>query len=243
MLNLIHAHHARHMEDLPFWLRLAATADGPILELGCGTGRLTLPLVEAGFAVTGVERQAEALRFLQGLCPAATRPHLRLVQADFTALPLQAQFALAIMPCNTYSTLLPHERRAALQSIRRVLCPGGVFAASLPNPLALLRLPLHSDPEVEEIFPHPQDGEPVQASSGWRREGRVFAVQWHYDHLLPDGSVERLSATIRHRLEKPAALLAEIEQAGFVPPSIYGDFDFSDYRRASPLWIFTAAAP
>ena len=53
--QLYHAHHNRSLEDLPFWLELAAQAGDPILELGCGTGRVLIPLAQAGYHTIGLD--------------------------------------------------------------------------------------------------------------------------------------------------------------------------------------------
>ncbi len=63
----------------------------------------------------------------------------------------------------------------------------GVFSASMPNPEYLKRLPKNAEPEIEETFPHPLDGEPVQVSSAWTRTQNRVIITWFYDHLLPDG--------------------------------------------------------
>ncbi len=53
-----HAQHQNYLEDLPFWLGLAATQGSPILELGCGSGRVLLPLALAGHRVLGIDNDA-----------------------------------------------------------------------------------------------------------------------------------------------------------------------------------------
>ena len=53
---------------------------------------------------------------------------------------------------------------------------------------------------MDETFTHPVTGNPVQVSSGWQRTRSHFTVTWHYDHLLPDGEVERLTVQSRHDL-------------------------------------------
>ena len=62
---LYHAHHSRHLEDLPFWHWLAMNYPGPILELGCGTGRVLLSLVKSGQLLVGLDRDHAMLAFLQ----------------------------------------------------------------------------------------------------------------------------------------------------------------------------------
>ena len=64
--ELIHAHHNRHLEDLPFWLDLAGETGDPLLELGCGTGRLLVPLGQAGHRVIGVDHDPAMLKLPAG---------------------------------------------------------------------------------------------------------------------------------------------------------------------------------
>jgi len=237
---LYHAHHALHPDDLPFWTDLASRQGGPLLELGCGTGRVLLHLARAGFEAWGLDSSREMLRFLRA--QAGSEGAGRVFQADLAAYHLDRQFGLILLPCNTLSTLPAETRRAAFACSRRHLRAGGLFAASMPNPVLLRRLPRRSEAEVEESFPHPLDGEPVQVSSGWERAEGTFTVSWHYDHLLPDGRVERMTAQARHALTPLSVYRQELEQAGLELVEQFGDFDRSPYSATSPQWIFTARA-
>ena len=75
--------------------------------------------------------------------------------------------------------------------------------------------------EIEETFILPS-GDAVQVSSAWRRSAQNFTVTWHYDHLLPDGLVERLTAQAVHSLEPPEVYLAALEGAGLHPGQRHG---------------------
>ncbi len=82
--------------DVPFWRRLALAADGPVLELGCGTGRVTLPLARAGAAMVGVDLSAPMLKRARTACARARLRgrRARLVRGDIRALPFpDARFA------------------------------------------------------------------------------------------------------------------------------------------------------
>jgi SAM-dependent methyltransferase len=230
-----------HAEDLPFWRELAASNRGGVLELGCGTGRVLLWLASEGYAVTGLDHDHEMLQILANNLSAQIRSRVQLLQADFTAIPLSGQFGLILMPCNTYSTLSDAARSAVLEQAARLLLPEGSFAVSLPNPLRLKRLPRRGESEVEEIFPHPLDNEPVQVSSAWRRQAGQFTVLWYYDHLLPDGAVERLSVQVHHQMTSAEAYLDELHGAGFASSAVYGDFDWSSFTPQSPYMIIIAA--
>jgi hypothetical protein len=150
------------------------------------------------------------------------------------------KFPLVLLPCNTLSTLTPDQRLSTLACVHSHLAPGGLFAASLPNPSILAEMPRRGSEEVEESFPHPVSGDPVQVSSSWRRSAQHFTVTWHYDCLLPDGQVERLTAQAVHSLEPAEAYFTALEQAGMHLTEIYGDFDRSPYTADSPYLIVVA---
>lgn len=245
---LYHAHHARHSQDLPLWLRLASQSAGPILELGCGTGRVLLALAQAGYTVVGLDHDHFMLDHLRrALLAGAPHAHLagrvRLVQADMSAFAFARKFGLILLPCNTFSTLSPPTRLRVLELAVWHLSPGGCLAVSLPNPEVMRRLPPESDPEVEEFFLHPIDGEPVQVSSAWQRAGGLFHLTWHYDHLLPDGQVERVSLHTSHDLAPLEHYQAQIEQAGLTLAAAWGDYDASPYTHQSDLLILFASRP
>lgn len=240
---LYHAHLELHPDDLSFWLDLAFRYPGPILELGCGTGRLLLALARAGHSVYGLDKDFQMLEFLQKNHLTYSPTPAKIIQADFTRFHLAMAFKLIVMPCNTFSTILPSARLSLLACVRRHLLPQGLFAASLPNPEALLKLPANSDPEVEEVFPHPNTGEPVQVLSSWERSEGHFTVRWHYDHLQPDGYIQRSSLEIKHNLTTAQAYQHELQQAGFQTINFYGDYDISPYRFDSPFLIILAGSP
>jgi SAM-dependent methyltransferase len=208
--------------------------------LGSGSGRVLIPLAQAGFSVAGLERDADMLTVLRENAPAELLGQMQIFPGDMTGFELGRRFSLILLPCNTYSTLNSQERQQTLACARRHLEPQGLFAASLPNPALLRRLSRHAEPEVEDVFSHPQDGEPVQVSSGWERTSNHLTVTWHYDHLHPDGLVERLSMHARHDLAAVEVYLAELQRSGLEVQAMYGDFDRSSYSPESPNWIFTA---
>jgi SAM-dependent methyltransferase len=238
--ELIHAHHNRHLEDLPLWLELAAQTGDPLLELGCGTGRVLIPLAQAGHQIIGVDHDPAMLKILQAHITLQGKPSPMIIQADMSRFNLALQFPLIILPCNTFSTLQEDLRLACLDRVRKHLKPEGVFAVSIPNPELLRNLPEQVEAELEDKITHPQTGNPVQVSSSWLRTKQTFTVTWIYDHLLPDGRVERLSVKTTHRIIPADTYLAEIRIAGMKVTGTYGDFDRSAYHADSPYLICLA---
>lgn len=238
---LYHTHHSLHPEDLPFWQGLAAQQPGPLLELGCGTGRVLLPLLQARYSVYGLDNDMEMLRFLRLSLPPEQRIQPAVFQADMANFHLARLFPLIILPCNTLSTLSAEARHSTLECVREHLTPQGLFAASLPNPPALLEIPRRGAEQLEETFTHPLSGNPVQVSSAWKRSARHFTVTWIYDHLLPDGQVQRLTIQAAHSLEPPEAYQEALALVGLQIMAVYGDFDRSQFTPDSPYLILVAA--
>lgn len=237
---LYHEHHNIDNEDLPFWLNLASKNPGPILELGCGTGRVLIPLQEAGYNILGLDLDASMLAFLLNLAKKKGVKPPKIFQANCTRFRINTRFQLIIMPCNTFSTLSTTDRKNTLMTVKEHLQPGGIFVFCIPNPDYLKKLPRLTETEVEEIFPHPLDGEPVQVSSSWRRTATDFTIWWNYDHLLPDGTVNRTSAEIVHHLFTTETCMKELIECNLIPQKTLGDFKNNPHKVSSPFLIIQA---
>lgn len=231
---LYHAHHASYSDDLTFYLELARQYGHPIVELGCGSGRVLYVLQNAGHDIVGLDNEIEMLRFLQ------RRGAARVFCADMTSLALAPVFRLAILPCNTYSTFASPQRMALLSRVWRCLQIGGAFAVSFPNPALLQSLPAKVEAELEEIVLHPDTMNPVQIFTSWQRNQDWLSVTWTYDHLFPDGKVERLEYRQTYSLEAVSRFFIEIEQSGFLIRATYGSFDKQPLQRFSPNVIILA---
>jgi SAM-dependent methyltransferase len=237
---LYHLHHSRHPEDLPFWLDLVARQAGPVLELGCGTGRILIPILNSGYMGFGLDRDAQMLAFLRETWRNQSCDDAPVFIADMAAFSLKWSFDLIILPCNTFSILRETQRRDTLVCVRRCLSAEGVFAASLPNPAFLSRLTEQADSELEEVFLHPDTGDPVQVSSAWRRSEGQFVLTWHYDVLASNGQVERFSVEVRHSLDPVSVYQETFEAAGLRILDLFGDFDHSPFTDDSPNLIILA---
>lgn len=237
---LYDAHHGLYTDDLPFWLELAAQQRGWVLELGCGSGRVLLPLAQAGYQLVGLDNDMDMLVTLRSHCPDSLHPPPLFFVGDICSFQLGIGFALIILPCNTWSTLSNAQRTRALVCIRAHLLSDGLFALSVPNPELLMNLPSRSELVYEESFAHPLDGSPVEVSSGWRRGEKHFTVTWRYDHLLPDGNVRRLTARVRHHLTSTDQYQQELIAVGFNIRAAYGDFSRSPCTAESSELILVA---
>lgn len=121
---------------MPFWRRIALAADGPVLELGCGTGRVSKPLARAGVRLVGIDRSAAMLARLRSARRTATgakADRLQLVRGDIRDLPFAAgTFSAVLAPYGVLQSLVGDaDLASALGAIARVLAPGGTLAVDL----------------------------------------------------------------------------------------------------------------
>jgi SAM-dependent methyltransferase len=126
--------------DVPFWQRVAGEARGAVLELGCGTGRVSVPLARAGVRIVGVDRSAAMLARASRRAAALARRRggrtgrrLRLVRGDIRELPFgDGRFEMVLAPYGVLQSLIRERDLAAtLRSVARVLMPGGLFGIDL----------------------------------------------------------------------------------------------------------------
>jgi hypothetical protein len=201
---------------------------------------VAVPLAKSGYRMFGLDNDLWMLQFLH--TKLWDDPDLPLFpfQADMTAFHLGLRFKAILLPCNTLSTLPSSKRMATFRNILTHLEEHGIFSASLPNPLLLRSLPAVGEAEVDEIIEHPLDQEPIQVSSAWKRKGDQFNLTWYYDHLLPDGRVERLTAQSIHYLNPLEGYIEEMASQNLSLCEVYGDFDHSPYGPDSPYMIFLA---
>lgn len=119
------------LDDLPFYLELAAQTGGPVLELGAGTGRVTLPLARAGHAVTALDLNPVMLDLLRSKLagePAEAAQRVALVQGDMAGFELGQRFNLILTPFRSFQHLTAAAQQlACLQAVTRHLAPGGLF--------------------------------------------------------------------------------------------------------------------
>jgi SAM-dependent methyltransferase len=165
--------------DEAFYAALAADAGGPVLDLGCGSGRLSLALAAAGCAVTGVDASAPMLARARA---AAEARGLRIewLESRWQDLRLPRRFALALLPYNGLQHLLRDEDLIALsRSLHACLLPGARWALDLhvPQPAILER-----DPDTwfpVKGGPRTPDGAQVTAErSAYDAAARVLTQHW-----------------------------------------------------------------
>jgi len=245
--------HAYYLEDLALYLRLAR-ACGPqaaILELGCGSGRLLLPLAEAGHRVIGVDESAEMLRIAERKLYASRHiPAERwaLIHADARALSLdeQTRFDLAVIALNTFlHNLSRDEQLAALRTARRHLRLGGLLVVDLPPNDEMAYQPDDGTFQLEATLIDPQTNSEIHKYVA----SRVFwatqeqELRYRMEERRADGELigeQMVAFRLRHVFRHEMELL--LLMSGFAEPAWYGDYEMNPYEEGSRRMIALAQA-
>ena len=229
----------RRRDDVRFYGTLADERGGPILDLGCGTGRLMLPLLRAGHTVVGVDRAAQMLARaaarLRRASPGLRRRAL-LLRGDLRRLPVARRFLLAIAAFHTIQHLATdRELTRFFAGVARTLRPGGwfVFDTFAPNARFLGRARpagaggASARPWARTRFRHPTTGRRTEYWESYRLEGRLLTTTFHYQ---PVGSRQRRAAgdqrvELAHRLLEPGEITRLLAGTGLTMIASWGGFD------------------
>jgi SAM-dependent methyltransferase len=227
--------------DIEFYRSLAREAGGSVLELGCGSGRVLLPIARDGFASTGLDASSDMLERLRRNGPPA---RLRIVQGRMESFDFGSErFALIYSAFRAFQHLLMvDDQLACLAAVRRHLAPGGLFAFDVFAPL-LQRIAVREEPEAEDARFEINGEEIIRYSSVLRDPAtQVMDVTFRYERRR-GGSVlgndlvrTRMRYFFRYELEH---LLA---RAGFAKISVFGGFDRRPYDYVSGETVIVASA-
>lgn len=216
---------ADEMDDVPFYVAAAEAADGPVLELGCGTGRVYLPTLAAGVDADGLDLSVGMLSVLrdraneEGLDPAVWRANVTEFAAD-------REYALVTFPFRGFLHLTDRaDQLAALRNVRETLAPDGRFVLNFFAPSFEVVCDDYGDPEVTEFD---LDGDRYRGESTSTLADEV-ALRTRVERrtLDADGDVVRESEFQIRLLSKPE-FGCLLELAGFSDWAVYGGFDAVD---------------
>lgn len=231
-------------EDLALYAGFAERTGGPLLELGCGTGRLLLPLARAGFEITGVDMSAKMLEVArEKVREAGLEQQITLVQADMREVQLEKRFRLAFIAINSFMHLTTlADQLTALGAWHRLLAPGGLLIIDVYNPNPQQLLEADGRVELQERWFDPATGATVmkQVSRTLDAARQLQHVLFIYDEVLPDGEVRRTLAPFQARYLYRFEGELLLDKAGFAPEQVYGSYDLDPYESDSERIIFVA---
>jgi SAM-dependent methyltransferase len=197
--------------DLPLWEELTEAHGGPVLELGCGTGRVALHLARRGYEVIGIDRDQELLDVLE---ERAKRWELTTLRADARAFDLAQPVGLVLAPTHLLQ-LLPDraERAECLRSVAQALRPGGLLAASIIEEMPEADEAPPPLPDVREVDGWVYSSLAVEAAVG---PGEIVVHRLRHA-VSPEGELSEEPNEVRIATFPAAALEAEAEAVGLKP--------------------------
>lgn len=242
-------HYQQVKFDYDFYLELAGRF-GPgakILELACGSGRLFMPLLEAGYNLTGVDLSIEMLDLARQKV-ATLAPEFqqkgRLLVGDMRRLEEVVggeEFDLIILGFNSFQHLLtPADQHACLASACRHLAPRGRFVLAVLNPESDTRDPAKNRMEYygSSVNPLRQSKINLMVSTTDYPAEQLRRLLYIFYENLPDGTTEKIVAPLTMRYAYRAELDLLLQQAGFAVENLYGDYKFEKFSKESPRLIY-----
>ena len=237
-----------YVEDLDLIVDLADESDSPVLELGCGTGRVMRALLEAGCTVTGVDVSSQMLDVARGKLEALPADgRYGLVQDDLTTFVLQDDgFGLAVCASNTLMHLTdPAQQMALMRNAHRHLADGGRLLIDLFNPDVARLVAVNNVMELADEWVDDELGVHVVK---WSVRTVDFAEQLQdtlfvyeeSDAVETGGAVRRTLCpfTLRFLWRSEAELM--LQASGFRVEAIWGDFFGEPYSAESERLVLLA---
>jgi ubiquinone/menaquinone biosynthesis C-methylase UbiE len=228
--------------DVRFWQDMARRAGGTVLELGCGTGRVTLPIARAGARIVGVDRSAEMLAHARRRAGRAKyRKNVSLVRGDIRTLPFlkSTRFDLVMAPYGILQSLIREsDLRATLASVAGVLRSQGVFGLDLvPD------LPVWKEYRNQVRFRGRRPGTGsritlVESVRQDRRKGLTIFDQQYVETRGRERVVRDFSLVFR-TLSIPQ-MTRRLERAGFRVTAVLGDYKGSPWDPRADVWLILA---
>ena len=212
------------VEDVEFYVAEAVRSGGPVLELGVGTGRIAVPIAQAGVRIVGVD-SSEGMLAVAREQAARAGIELDLRFGDLRDPPVDEEFALVVIPFRTLLHMQTDaDRRAALDAVHSRLRQGGRFVFDVFTPGA---------DDIADTHGRWLEREPgIFERADWDEEARTLTLRVSSDDAEAELSLAWLP------VEQWEALLAE---AGFVVEGLYGWFDRTPYAgHEDSIWVCRA---
>jgi SAM-dependent methyltransferase len=231
------------VEDVRYYVALAGDRGGPVLEYGCGNGRIALALARAGVPVVGVDRSAPMIADLRARLrdePAAVRARVTVRRGDMRAARLGRRFPLVLCPFNTFLHL--YERRDVERFLQRAgehLVPDGhlVIDVSVPDPAELCRDPARAYFAPRFRYPEAGGGGPLVRYAERFDYDRLRQVLFVAMEFMPVDGSDPWMTPLAHRQFHPQELLALLHYNGFAVTECHGDFLGGPFSRTSDTMI------
>jgi ubiquinone/menaquinone biosynthesis C-methylase UbiE len=233
-------------QDVAFWRRVAGRVKGRVLELGCGTGRVSLPLARAGIPLVGVDRSAAMLSRAARRVATLRRSYGRrrqlaisFVRGDITALPFRdGKFGMVLAPYGVLQSLLAtRDLTAALASARRVLRRGGTLGIDLVPDVPKWR----EYKNRVQMRGQAAGGRHLTLVESVRQDRKRGLTTFEQRYLERRGRrVEESAFRITFRTLPVRRMIAHLRRVGFEVNAVLGDYRGRPWDERAEVWILLA---
>jgi len=232
----------RTRQDVDFFVEMAKETGGPVLEIGCGSGRVLIPTARTGVEIAGLDLSPAMLALCRKALekePKEVQARVRLFEGDMRHFHIGGEFALATTPFRPFQHILKVEDQiTCLRSIRGHLAEGGRLVLDLFNPdlNRLVDAKYLKHQEMEPEFLMPDGRKVVRAGRNISRNLADQIVEVELAHYVthPDGREEVLSQQFRLRYFFRYEVEHLLARAGFRVEQLYGDYDKSPFGAKEP---------
>lgn len=228
--------------DVRFWQRLAGRTGGRVLELGCGTGRVAIPVARAGAHVVGLDRSASMLdRAQKRARRSKLAGSLHLVRGDIRALPFPpAGFRLVAAPYGILQSLLDDATLdAALASAHRVLAKGGTFGIDLVSDLTSWA---EYERRVKLRGPAGRSQTRITLIESVRQDRARRLTVFDQEFVERRGTASRSHQfSLAFRTVSVEEMVSRLEAHGFRVLAVLGDYDGGPWDPRADVWLILAA--
>jgi SAM-dependent methyltransferase len=236
--------------DLPLYLELAAAQGGRVLEVACGSGRVLVPLAQAGHRVTGVDASPHMLAVAREKLAAAgpeAEANARLVQDDMRSFQLGELFDLAVIAVKSFAYLTERaDQERTLARVTAHLRPGGLLAIDLMHPAPGWLLEPVGSLRQDLVQDVPAQGITVartEAVVSTDLAAQVRVIRSAYEIVAADGAVTKRFVEWPYRYIYRFEAEHLLERAGFVVEALYGGYRREPFSSESRTMLFLARRP
>jgi len=227
--------------DIAFWKRMSSPVKGPILELGCGTGRVALPVARHGATVIGIDRSESMLsRARVRVSRSRLSKRVKLIRGDIRHLPFPDQsFPLVMAPYGILQSLLDEKLLSAtLKQVNRVLTKNGTFGLEL-----VADLPAWDEYTKRKSLTGTRgpNGKPIALIESVRQDRRNHITRFEQEFVEGRGkSATSRKFTLAFRTLTVPQMVQRLEKSGMEVTDLLGDYQGGPWDLRADVWIILA---
>lgn len=239
------AENAGKNDDIALYLQLAEEYGDPIIDIGCGTGRVMIPLAQQGYEIHGIDYEPAMLEYAERARKSS--PHLRqkmtLHLGDVQTYALDKKFKLVLVPYNGLMHFHDQETQiVVLKRLRAWTADNGLLVLDLPNAGEVFATQDSDTIMLDRTFLEPETGHMVmqQSHSYLDRTTQLLRVTWIYDEITEDGTLKRTFAPLVLYYYFYSELKLLLKHCGFEIEAVYGDTGCGPYEDGCERMIVFA---